>query len=230
VPDDRGHDRGAGKRRRAARRAEGAQIRSNTNPTPSEPGIQLDPEVLLDPSKENRGGSVRPGSPRRVKASRRLELALALRSRFLGWAVIARRLGYKDESGARRAVRQALEQRRAIGTDQMRTEVNVRLDWLTRHLARDLLVGVEERRARMNGLDVARGAAVEVGLTLQETASADEMINKAIEAAKAEVADWQRDQAARLDPAARRAAIAVGLLPAELEDGGGPGEAPARER
>jgi hypothetical protein len=57
----------------------------------------------------NQGGSPRPSSPRRISAAAKQVQALELKKAGYTFAAIATQLGYKDESGARKAVRVALE-------------------------------------------------------------------------------------------------------------------------
>jgi hypothetical protein len=64
------------------------------------------------PRGRGRGESLT--SPRRIEAKLRAAKALELRSQGHSWETIARRLGYRDRSGAWRAVRRAADRADAM--------------------------------------------------------------------------------------------------------------------
>lgn len=108
-------------------------------------------------------------SPNRDEnAKARVALALSLRSKKLPYEQIAHQCGYKDESGARKAVKHALERTVVKNVEELRAEELVMLDRLHqecwelamdkdnkgRLFAVDRVLAISERRCKLMGLDI----------------------------------------------------------------------------
>ncbi len=98
-----------------------------------------------------------------VKAHDNQLKALSLRKAGLGYQAIADALGYKDASGAWRAVKAALKKTLQEPADELRTLELARLDDMLKAIASHVAAGnltaidralkIQERRARLLGLD-----------------------------------------------------------------------------
>ncbi|MEL7371561.1 MAG: hypothetical protein AAFN74_21745, partial [Myxococcota bacterium] len=79
------------------------------------------------------------GAPTNIRAAQRRQDAVTLRIEGLAYAEIAKRLGYKDESGARKAVNEALKQtgeETAEHADELRSIEDARTNfWHSRLVA-----------------------------------------------------------------------------------------------
>ena len=90
--------------------------------------------------------------------------ALALRKAGVSYADIARALGYKDGSGAWRAVRAALKNTQQEPADELRVLELSRLDDMLKAISQHVAAGnltaidralkIQDRRARLLGLDM----------------------------------------------------------------------------
>lgn len=146
-------------------------------------------------------------SERRVDANERQKQALELRMAGYDYRAIADRLGYSGPSGAHKAIKAALLQTIKEPADQVRELEVKRLDTMLSGIwvavrngnlqAIDRALKIMARRAEMLGLDaparvnvdvMVRNAALELGLTDDETARLLEDAQAFIDAQKAGVA------------------------------------------
>jgi hypothetical protein len=114
-------------------------------------------------SKETRGGSPAPASPRRVAAAEKHAEALRLRIAGGSFSQIARQLGYASKGQAYKAVMAGLERWGVEPAEELRTLELARLDELTLGLwpkamkgdahAVDVCLRISARRAKLLGLD-----------------------------------------------------------------------------
>ena len=99
-----------------------------------------------------------------VQASEKQIQALTLRKAGVGYIDIAKALGYKDHSGAWRAVKAALKRTQQEPADELRTLELVRLDDMLKAIAPHVSAGnltaidralkIQQRRAALLGLDM----------------------------------------------------------------------------
>lgn len=102
-------------------------------------------------------------SPGRVAVMERTIEAIEMRKRGLTWSSIAKKLGWADPTGPRKAVRIYLENQLNEGIIEMRAIENERLDALLEALwdravageldVVDRVLRIAQRRATLNGLD-----------------------------------------------------------------------------
>ncbi len=102
-------------------------------------------------------------SPRRVEAKQKQAKAVELRAAGVTFARIAEELGYTDESGARDAVKKALQATIQQPADELRQMELAKFDYIETRLAKqvaqghlgaiDRLLKVIEARRKLLGLD-----------------------------------------------------------------------------
>jgi hypothetical protein len=109
------------------------------------------------------GGSIRPGSRRRIETALRDAQALELRLAGYDYETIRSHLQFKSVSSAYDAVQRCLKRNTEKAVEEYRLEQDARLDAMLKGLwsrARagaegvvDRVIRIEERRARLHGLD-----------------------------------------------------------------------------
>lgn len=134
-----------------------------------------------------------------LAAAERQRQALELRKAGVGFQAIADRLGYKDHSGAYRAVKTALKKTLQEPADEVRRVEVERLDamllglWSSAKagnlLAVDRVLRIMQRRADLLGLDAPQKREITGDLILRqlsERAAADAGLDPAVVLAEAE--------------------------------------------
>ena len=135
-----------------------------------------------------------------VQANERQLKALTLRKAGVGYWAIAEACGYKDHSGAWRAVKAALKKTLQEPADELRTLELARLDDMLKAIAPHVAAGnltaidralkIQERRSRLLGLD----APSKTDLTTGGEPITKEVDNERFDRAIATLADALREK------------------------------------
>ena len=119
-------------------------------------------------------------SERRIESAEKKRQALELRKQGVGYQAIADRLGYSSIASAHKAVQSALAAITKPAAEEVRDMEVERLDGMlfaisgqvrNGHLgAIDRALRIQERRAKLEGLDAPKESAVNVTFDVQEAA------------------------------------------------------------